>query len=57
MLAMKSNKDTNTMMKPINSLTNVSSRSSLGGMSRLLSLAVLITFPFYGWAQTDVSPL
>ena len=50
---MKSNKDTNTMMKPINSLTNVSSRSSLGGMSRLLSLAVLITFPFYGWAQTD----
>ena len=54
---MKSNKDTYTMMKPINSLTNVSSRSSLGGMSRLLSLAVLITFPFYGWAQTDVSPL
>ena len=49
---MKSNKDTNTMMKPINSLTNVSSRSSLGGMSRLLSLAVLLTFSLYGFCIT-----
>ena len=47
---MKSNKDTNTMMKPINSLTNVSSRSGLDETSRLLSLAVLLTFSLYGFS-------
>ena len=32
------------MMKPINSLTNVSSWSGFDEMSRLLSFAVLFTF-------------
>ncbi len=41
------------MMKPINSLTNVSSWSGFDEMSRLLSFAVLFTFSLTGWAQTD----
>ena len=41
------------MMKPINSLTNVSSWSGFDEMSRLLSFAVLFTFSLIGWAQTD----
>ena len=41
------------MMKPINSLTNVSSWSGFDEMSRLLSFAVLFTFSLTGRAQTD----
>ena len=42
MFALKSTKDTNTMMKSINSLTNVSSGSGLDETSRLLFIAVLL---------------
>ena len=41
------------MMKPITSLTNVSSWSGFDEMSRLLLLAVLLLFSLFGRAQTD----
>ena len=53
MLAMTPKNKTIKMMKPINSLTNVSSWSGFDEMSRLLSFAVLFTFSLIGWAQTD----
>ncbi len=53
MLAMTPKNKIIIMMKPINSLTNVSSWSGFDEMSRLLSFAVLFTFSLTGRAQTD----
>ena len=53
MLALKSNKETITMIKPFYSLTNFSSWSGFDGMSKLLFLAVLLLASWSAWAQTD----
>ena len=50
---MKSNKDTNTMMKPINSLTNVSLMGNFDVMSKLPFMVLFFFVVLSVWAQTD----